>query len=446
MNYSYKLDTKWIQNLPIFGSFKAIVVGAGPAGVATATVLGEKGHKTLIIEKYGFCGGATVAGLSGTICGLFNSTNYTIDKKPEQIVFGFADRFYQDLRKRGGITKPQVYGNTWLVTHELREWKKVAVSFLNQDNIDILFHTQFVGSIVKDGIFKGVVINTKSGFAKVLGDYIVDASGDGDVIFRSGLKTTMGKNGVIQNPTSIFRLGNVDIEKFKAYWGKDTISPKKVINLLLKEDKLPRKKVWIFPTVRDGELMLNATKIEGYNKRALNATNPIDHTEAELVALDQQDYFYEFAKKHIKGCENSYILDTSLEVGIRQTRTIDGIGKLLNNDVLEAKKQKSAISKSAWPMELHVKDKPQVTWLFDDYYEIPYESLLPKQGENIIVAGRCLCAEHEALASARVTAQCFMYGQAAATAIDIAQKTNKSLKNIDTAILKDELNKDNARL
>lgn len=446
MNFSYELNVKCIEKLPIFAFFDSIVVGAGAAGVAAATVLGEKGFKTLVIERYGFCGGAAVAGLSGTICGLFNSTDNTQNKKPEQIVFGFADRFYQDLKRRGGITEPQIFGNTWLATHELREWKKAAVGFLNHNNIDILFHTQVVGSIVKDGVFKGVVINTKSGFAKVLSEYIVDASGDGDVIFRAGLKTSMGKNGAIQNPTSIFRLGNVDIEKFKDFWGADSMSPKKVVDLLLKEDRLPRKKVWLFPTVRDGELMLNATKIEGYDGRALNVTNPTDHTEAELVSFDQQDYFYEFAKKHIPGCENSYILDTSAEVGVRQTRTIDGVGRLKNTDVIEAKKQKSVISKSAWPMELHVGEKPQTTWLFDDYYEVPYEALVPKVGENIIVAGRCLSSEHEALASARVTAQCFMYGQAAATAIDIAKKSKQSLRKIDTEYLKDELNKDNARL
>jgi hypothetical protein len=55
-------------------------------------------------------------------------------------------------------------------------------------------------------------------------------------------------------------------------------------------------------------------------------------------------------------------------------------------------------------------------WLVDDYYEIPYLTLVPEAGENLIVAGRCLSAEHEALASARVTAQCFEMGQAAALA------------------------------
>jgi hypothetical protein len=76
--------------------------------------------------------------------------------------------------------------------------------------------------------------------------------------------------------------------------------------------------------------------------------------------------------------------------------------------------------KSAWPIELHYGDKPRTEWLVDDYYEVPFHTLVPKEGKNLIVAGRCLSSEHEALASCRVTAQCFEYGKAAALAAHIS--------------------------
>ncbi|MCP9952667.1 FAD-dependent oxidoreductase [Actinomadura madurae] len=47
-----------------------LVVGGGAAGVAAATVAAENGRSVVLIEKYGFCGGAAVAGMSGTVCGL----------------------------------------------------------------------------------------------------------------------------------------------------------------------------------------------------------------------------------------------------------------------------------------------------------------------------------------------------------------------------------------
>ena len=67
----------------------------------------------------------------------------------------------------------------------------------------------------------------------------------------------------------------------------------------------------------------------------------------------------------------------------------------------------------------------------DDYYDVPFATLVPKLGRNVIVAGRCLSAEHEALASCRVTAQCFEYGRAAAIAADISIRDGIDFQQID---------------
>ena len=50
------------------------------------------------------------------------------------------------------------------------------------------------------------------------------------------------------------------------------------------------------------------------------------------------------------------------------------------------------------------------------YYEIPYEAMIPVYIKHLITCGRAISAEHEALASARVTAQCFLTGYAAGCA------------------------------
>ena len=85
---------------------------AGAAGVAAAETIARQGLKVLLIERYGFCGGNAVAGLSGTICGLYLSSE-RLSNRPEQAVFGFADRFRAAMAEAGGITAPQRYGRTW---------------------------------------------------------------------------------------------------------------------------------------------------------------------------------------------------------------------------------------------------------------------------------------------------------------------------------------------
>ena len=88
-------------------------------------------------------------------------------------------------------------------------------------------------------------------------------------------------------------------------------------------------------------------------------------------------------------------------------------------------KSKSSIARSAWPIELHSGEKPQLKWLLDDYYDISYESFFRSPARAFVAAGRCLSAEHEAMASARVTAQCFSYGQAIGMAAgDVAARRN----------------------
>ena len=196
------------------------------------------------------------------------------------------------------------------------------------------------------------------------------------------------------------------------------------------EYHMPRHKIWIFPTTRPNELMVNATRLAGQDGRVLNVIDPVDFTEAEVSGRKQVREYARFLQAHVPGCENSYVVDTGVEVGIRQTRSIEGVDKLTNEDVVNCRKRPDGIVRTPWPIELHSGTKPKLHWLLDDWYEVPYGALIPAQGENIIVAGRCLSAEHEALASARVTAQTFEYGHAAAHATVISIQEEKGFRDI----------------
>ncbi|MCJ7873402.1 FAD-dependent oxidoreductase [Marinovum sp. 2_MG-2023] len=419
------------KGVPEFGAFDVIVLGGGPAGIAAATTAAESGHSTLLIERLGFCGGAAVSGMSGTICGLYMTVAEPNVAQPRQIIFGFAERFRAALDKERGLTAPQIYGKTWVTTHDCAKYKKVATDLLRGAGVQILYHTEMVDVITEDDALTGLVLHTRSGFTRVTAKRVIDASGDADAVFRMGLTTTKGNNGVIQNPSMMFKIGNVDRDTYLNYWGDDTISPLKVVEKLEKRDELLRKKVWLFPTVNPGEILVNGTKITGFDGRDLDVTNPVDHSEAEQFSIYQAKAFFDFLKEEIPGCENAYFIDYAQEVGVRQTRSIEGVKRLMNDDVVNTRKTKDSIARSSWPIELHYGAKPKTEWLVDDYYDVPFATLVPKQGRNVIVAGRCLSAEHEALASCRVTAQCFEYGRAAALAADMSIREGMDFQAID---------------
>lgn len=423
-----------MPDLPILAEVDILVIGGGAAGVAAAETAGKMGQNTWLIEKYGFCGGAAVAGLSGTICGMYMASD---DKEapPKQVVFGFTERFRQALADKQGVTSAQRYGKTFTVTHDPLMWREVADNFLEQANVTPLFHTAVTGVILEGDAFKGVIIESNAGQSIILSKMIIDASGDAAVIARAGMDYYFGDNGRIQNPTMFFRIAGVDMEKYLTYYGNDTICPPKVTENLIAANKnneyhLPRNKIWMFPTTRPNELMVNATRLTAKDGHILNVIDPKDFTEAEIAGRRQVREYAHFLNQYVPGCENAYVVDTGVEVGIRQTRSIVGVTTLSNDDVVNCRKNKDSICRSPWPIELHSGDKPKLHWLINDYYDVPYQTLVPIVGENIIVAGRCLSAEHEALASARVTAQCFEYGHAAGVAAVKAITENKRIRDL----------------
>lgn len=427
--------------IPVLAEVDVAVVGAGAAGVAAATVAAEAGATVLVIEKYGFAGGAAVAGLSGTICGMYLASDGA--DRPEQVVYGFTDRFAGELRTRNGLTAPQRYGKTFTPTHDPLVWRDTADALLTAAGVQILFHTQVIDVLTEGEHYRGLVVASNAGIAVIRAARIIDASGDGAVVARAGGVYRFGNDGRIQNPTMFFRLGNIDVEKFWEAWGPDTISPPWVTEAIDAARgggmDLPRNKIWIFDTGRPNELLVNATRLTAPDGRMLNVIDPADFTLAEIGGRRQVREYTRFLADAVPGCAGAYVVDTGVEAGIRQTRTVAGVQTLRDTDVVDGTKRADTICRSPWPIELHDGQKPKLHWLLDDYYDVPYGTLVPERGENIIVAGRCLSAEHQALASARVTAQCFEYGHAAAVATLASLDSGVAYRDLDVRIIQDRM-------
>ena len=441
------IDERKVDNI----STDVIVVGGGAAGVAAAHTISTQNLKVILIEKYGFCGGGAVAGLSGTICGMYEASD-KLQNKPKQAVFGFTDEFAKILEQKGGLTEPIAYGKTFTRVHDPLVWKETADVFLQNRNITTIYHAVVIKALVEgNDKIEGVQVWSKQGTFNIKSKIIIDASGDADVIAMAGLPNFIGDKGKVQNPTMIFKISGVDIETFKQTYGLNSIMPQEVTDLIIKMNKdnsykLPRAKIWLFSTTKPNELLCNCTRIIGEDGRELNSLYYKDFTEAETQGRKQIREYAKFFKENLKGCEKSFVTDTGTQVGIRQTRQVDGVYKLKNSDVINGKKFKDGIARSPWPIELHSGNKPKVEWLLDDVYEVPLNCFIPKNGEGIIAAGRCLSAEHEAVASARVTAQCFSYGHAVGHAASISIKENMLLRDIKGENVREILNKEGARL
>jgi glycine/D-amino acid oxidase-like deaminating enzyme len=427
-----------------------LVVGGGASGVAAAVTAARQGLKVIVLERYGFCGGGAVAGLSGTVCGLYAATE-SHARAPEQLVFGFAEEFVRALDGRGGLTAPVRYGKTFTRVHDPIMWRETADAMLAAAGAAVLYHTVATGALVDGDRIEGVMAWSKQGMLDIRAKVTVDASGDADIVAMAGLPHFIGDNGRVQNPTMIFRLGGVDVRAFRAAYGEDTIMPAEVSAMIAEANdsggyRLPRSKIWLFTTTHADELLCNCTRITGTDGRELNTLSYRDFAEAETEGRRQMREYARFFSAKLAGCEKAFVVDTGVQVGVRQTRQVEGVAKLANVDVVSGTKFAHGIARSPWPIELHSGSKPRVEWLIDDVYEIPYGCLVPVRGEGLLVAGRCLSAEHEAVASARVTAQCFSYGHAVGHAAAIAVRDRISPRAILGTDLRTVLNRDGARL
>ena len=397
-------------SVPVIARPDVCVVGGGAAGIAAAVGAARCGLKVLLIEKYGFCGGATVAGLSGTICGLYSS-----GPRPERIVFGFAGEFHDRLAQFGGIGAPVPFGKTMMVPHDSFAWKLLADSYLRSEAISVLYHTNMVSAHLLDNRIDVILVRCLDGLMAIQPRLVVDSSGDAEVVHSIDAATTMGKEGVVQTPTMIFRVGGVAMDVFLR------LDPDHLNALISEADlsgeyRLPRHHVYLFPMPNGNDVLCNMTRITFPDGSVPRGISSADMTFAEIEGRIQSREYARFLKEKVPGFQHSYLIDTGTQVGIRQSRSLVGKSRLTNKDVLGAHKVRGAATFSAWPIESHDATALNTTYLEEDTYDIPFETLIPLSGTNVLVAGRCLSAEHEAMASARVMAQCFGMGYAVGAA------------------------------
>ncbi|MFM0593643.1 FAD-dependent oxidoreductase [Paraburkholderia dilworthii] len=424
------------------------VAGGGAAGLAAAVTAARQGCRVVLAERYGFCGGGAVAGLSGTVCGLYEATEGS--GPPMQVVHGFVDEFLRRMGAQNGLGAPVKYGKTWTRVHDPLVWREVGDALLRDAGVTVIYHATVTDVLLEGDAVRGAQLYTKQGKVRVLAPVTIDASGDADLVTMAGWRTTIGDDGHVQNPTMIFRLGGVDVRRFLATYGQDTIMPAEVSSKIAEANGngylLPRGKIWMFPTTRPGELLCNCTRITGPDGRELNPVLHRDFTDAEFEGRAQAREYARFFRDFLAGCEESWINDTGVQVGVRQTRQVAGMKTLRNADILAGTKFADGIARSPWPIELHTGSRPRVEWLLNDYYEVPFGCFVPEQGDNLLVAGRCLSAEHEAVASARVTAQCFSYGHAIGHAAALAVNEHIDVRRIAGEDVRLLLNRDGAQL
>jgi hypothetical protein len=432
---------------PRIATVDVCVIGAGSAGSAAAIAAARAGASVLLVDRLPFLGGTSTAVLD-TFYGF-----YTPGSKARKVVGGIGDDVVGALRGLGPvIERPNTYGAGTGVTYLAEHLKVVWEDLVTGSGARVLLHALLQAVEVDDGRVSSVLIATRAGLGWVDAAVFVDASGDADLCAFAGFGyETAGELDPAQTLTTTFRMANVDLEQ------RRTISKASFHTLMAEaaesgEYDLPRREGSDHVTPVDGVTATIMTRLDSYRRdadgRIVNATDPWFLTEAEMAGRRQALEYVRFLRDRVPGYERASLIALGTQIGVRETRRVYGDARLTRDDVLAARAFDDGIGLCGAPIEDHHGGADTVWQYLPDgaAVGIPYRTLVVRDASNVLVAGRCFSATHDAHASVRSMAQCMAMGQAAGTAAARAVALGCDPRDIDIVALRARLRADGAIL
>jgi hypothetical protein len=430
------------RDIPVLMEADIVVVGGGTTGPVAAIAAARRGKKVVLIERFGSLGGILTLGLntkpSGAIIGGIPLEIWNLARS-----VGGAGADYMATTKTGGVkiaspTDPEIM-------------KMLLTRLCVEAGVQILFETFVSAPYVEDGTVTGVIIESKSGRQFVGTKVLIDCSADADMAAKANAPFVMGSGDAeakMQPVSMYFIMKNVDNKRL-AQWARtcDDVPARAIpandkdldyglwltgFNGMLRRFqaetgvKLQRENITL--KTADGQMYVNATRVLG-----VNVFSPKEFTDAILECYRQIEGVCRFLKERVPGFEHARLGQVSPILGVRETRHILGEYTLTGPDSRGETHFDDSIAADNSALDIHDPKGGDVDFQSMPPYEIPYRCLLPRRVEQILVAGRCISADHEAHARSRNMPACMATGQAAGVAAAIAVEEGVTVRRVPIA-------------
>lgn len=399
---------------------EVLVVGGGPSGFCAAYTAAKNGAKVILAEQCGDIGGISTSGLMSHWTGSCGNPIY-----------------YEILRRSAEKNEGEFHGKiTTMIDPE--KLKTLYLEMLSEVNVKIMLYTFACDVIMEENTVKGVSVVNKSGFTDIYANVIIDASGDGDIAYKSGAQFCKGResDGKMQPVTIMFKVGGVDYERAVFPGSFETLveTSKGELQALARE-KLPAPAghVLLYKSTLPGIVTCNMT-----NCVEIDGTSAEDLTKATVICRNQMTEIVKFLREYVPGYENAFIVSSASLIGVRETRHFKGEYTLNEEDISEARVFDDYVVKDAYfNFDVHNitgagLDKTGVQHKFaqKNGYTIPYRCLLPQNTENLLLCGRNISGTHMAHSNFRAMPICAGLGEAAGAAAAVAVKKNISVRSV----------------
>jgi len=468
--------------------YDVVVIGSGPAGIGAAIAAARGGAKTLIVEKEAFLGGMMTAGLVTGFHGMRSHQGFQekgegsyipVAKNTPVLTKGIAMELVNRLIDVNGAYAEK---DDPPMRTEFDPQIMIPLLFkmMKENGVSVLLDSFVFGVEVEGDKIEYVKVANKSGETHIHAKEFVDCSADGDVAAWAGAPFVQGGEDGRCMPVTIYAvIGNVDLDRFFQYfmenpddmhigtpegWYKlykegaplNLIGLRKLIrkaaengdypNLLNQTTSIP----YPIMDIQTSILPKNTVKIQADMAYGIDLTDAQSLTQAEMeIRSVQIPGIYKFLKKYAPGFENSILLETAPLIGTRESRRIVGQYTLTGEDVMANKEFDNSIGRCGRAMNVHSsgggsQDKPRggQQWIEQPKptgFGIPYPILVPQKINNLLVGGRCVSVDRNALGSLRGEPTCMITGEAAGEAAAMCAASGVAPKDLDVKELQKKL-------
>jgi len=398
-----------------------VVVGGGPAGFAAAVAASRQGASVTLLERYPYLGGLASGGMVLVLDDMVNGREITVRGLCMEMVdrlerLGLAvyppeeDRIQSVAMWRKWSRWGSFDFHSHLKPHPIcfaaafdpDGWKRVSDDMVREAGVNLRLHSWFSAPIMRDGRITGVVCETKAGREAVLGDVVIDATGDLDVAAAAGAPHGAGAYIV----TTVFRLGGVDTDEAERFQYEE---PERweVLDKQAKRVLGGSWAYWWLKTPLPGIVWCNCPHMVG-----LDGLKVEDLTKAEFDGRSHIHALVDFVRANMPGFAKAYVVDVAPQTGIRQTRLLEGDYVVTKEDIARRVHFPDSVARGR------------------DYYT-PYRAMLPRNVEQLLVAGRHYSATSAAQKISREIPPCMAMGEAAGIAAALSLDAGVPVRKVD---------------
>jgi hypothetical protein len=426
-----------VRRTPVHAETQVLVVGGGPAGCAAALAARRAGAEVLLVERYNHLGGLSTGGL---VIWIDRMTDWSgrpvitgigqelLDRLPDTAVAGAPRALWGSTdadavahwRERQGAFRDTV---TWSPMIDPEWLKYLSAEVLIEAGVKLLLHSWVADPLVEGRRFRGVTFESKEGRRAIVAEVVVDCTGDLDLCARAGLEfeadAKAGGGGIAHCLNTGWLWAGVDFARWLEFKREHPAAHRQL--MADAGDALGFAERPVVGWSGDVALFLGP-RLSGYS-----GVSVTDLTRVEVESRRRMVAHLDHFRRHAPGFENAWLMLSAPQIGVRHTRRVVGRHKLTSEDWKDGVRHEDEIGVSPSPSQKFAN------------VSVPYRALVPRDLDNVLVAGRHIATDPQSQAFMREIPQCWLTGQAAGVAAALAATTAAGVPDVDVAALQGEL-------